>query len=326
MKSVTAWAGIGLMIGIGSVEAQAETVAQTVDLELRSSYVQWMSGSEKTEAFAARANQLSNGALRIFVAIDQTPGFTVRQQHIFSSIKGREVALASFEAPLVARIDPIFRLSSLPMLAGSFEEARELLAVARSGYESSLAKHNQRLLFAMAYQPVLLWTKLPIASAHDLAGLGFNAARTEWIAALTRSGARESGAASTDLLVAHPRNPSVAIYGQTFKHATEVFWALPLQFITINASVFDALLPSARDALLAAGRELEEASWAAAKATAAREYADIAARGVSVQVTPPDGLIRSLREAAEPDVRAWAVEVGTTGSEILKEYRSRVRH
>ena len=52
-----------------------------------------------------------------------------------------------------------------------------------------------------------------------------------------------------------------------------------------------------------------------------QEHRDIEKRGVKVIAQPPSTLLDALREAAEPDIRAWADSVGVEGNAILAEYR-----
>jgi TRAP-type C4-dicarboxylate transport system substrate-binding protein len=293
----------------------ASARAQPLSLDLKSSYQANTPSGAAVEAFVTRANALSNGTLRL--SLSSADGY----EDAFRSVERGGVALGTFEAPALYRIEPVLGLSSLPMIAGSFDEARALATVARPHYEAALARHAQKLLLLKAYRPVLIWSRSPFVSTKEIAGAQVIAGRRGWYGPLQRLGARETSSGTPDFLIASSRNANIAIYGSSLRHVTQVFWAMPVQFITINSSAFSALPTAAQQALMTAGADLEKEEWNSAMNGARTDYAEAEAKGVTVQVAPPGELIEALREAAQPDINAWAADVGAPARQILEEYR-----
>src|SRR5262245_49779094 len=65
----------------------------------------------------------------------------------------RVSALAVYCAPCVAKSEPLLNLSTLPMLAASFDEAANLHRIARQYYSAALARHGQMLLAIQPWLP-----------------------------------------------------------------------------------------------------------------------------------------------------------------------------
>lgn len=285
-----------------------------VKLELGSAFGTTSPSALAVEAFVARARALSGGTVQLSIS---------RTSHaeVYSRVENGHFALGTFEAPELWRVEPVFRLSALPMLAASYDEVRTLAKVAKPHYEAALARHGQRLLMVKAFRPVLIWSRSPFASTKDLVGAQVISARRDWSAPMVRLGAKETSGGTPDFVVAGPRSSTVVTYGDSIRHVTQVFWAMPLQFFTANSKAFDTMSAATRETLIAAGAEVERELWNSAEEGARSDYAAAEAKGIVVQRTPGDDLISSLREAARADVDEWATEVGAAGRQILDEYR-----
>ena len=110
-------------------------------------------------------------------------------------------------------------------------------------------------------------------------------------------------------------------FAQEFAHFTEIFFAVPLNFLTASREVFDSLTEAQRHALVVAGRDTELALWKHHGEFLAVDRQDIAARGVLVAAQPPADVLAELRTAAEPDIQSWAHSMGADVASILAEYR-----
>ena len=100
----------------------------------------------------------------------------------------RGAALAVYCAPCVAKSEPLFNLSTLPMLAATFDEAVTLDRIARPYYSTALARHGQILLATQPWLPGALWSTFPIRSVADLNGVPFAVAASPAGASDTESG------------------------------------------------------------------------------------------------------------------------------------------
>jgi TRAP-type C4-dicarboxylate transport system substrate-binding protein len=241
----------------------------------------------------------------------------------------RASALAVYCAPCVAKSEPLFNLSTLPMLAATFDEAVTLHRIARPYYSAALARHGQILLATQPWLPGALWSTFPIRSVADLKGVPFavvaspaGASDTEsgWGRPFARLGARSVSFFDAEVVIASGYTGHIKLT-QEFAYFTEIFFAAHLTFQAARQDVFDSLSETERRMLLAAGHDTELALWKLIREQLPRRQEEIAARGLRVVAQPPVDVLAALREAAEPDIQAWARSVGSDGGTVLADYR-----
>jgi len=278
------------------------------------------------EAFQAKGAQLladeivrsSAGAIQVSVESEMMtpPEVTVEK-----------AALLVYCAPCVAKSEPLFSLSTLPMLASTFDEAATLHRIAKPHYGAALGRRGQMLLATQPWIPGALWSTFPVHSVADLNGAPYAVLATPgvdiasgWGRPFARLGARPVSFFEAEVVVASAHLGHVLKLTREFAYLTEIFFAAPLTFQTARRDAFDALSETERQMLVRAGRDTELALWRLMNERLPRSQQEIAARGVRVVARPPVGLLTALREAAEPDIRAWAQSVGADGGAILADY------
>ena len=137
--------------------------AQPKQLKLACYYLPGWLQSDGAQLFADKIAQASAGAIE--VAVDAG--------HFLISldlVAKETAAFAHFCAPCVAKSEPLLNLSSLPMLATTFDETATLNRVARPYYSAALARRGQVLLATQPWLPGALWSNVPIRSVADLKG------------------------------------------------------------------------------------------------------------------------------------------------------------
>ena len=115
-----------------------------------------------------RRNQCA-GKLEIRPSFDAKAG--IRSAGMLAAIaEGRVQAGDAFAGALEAE-DPIFALPSLPFLVTSTADAKRLADIARPHLAAALQKKGLRLLYLTPWPPSGIWSKTPLKSPPDLAGL-----------------------------------------------------------------------------------------------------------------------------------------------------------
>lgn len=270
-----------------------------------------------TQLFADKAAEGSAGTIQVSIEIG---AFTVPFQGI-----SKGSAFAFYYVSEFIKVEPILELSSLPMLTATFDEAETLLQIAKPYYAAALARHGQILLATEPWRPTTLWSNFPIRSVSDFKGVPFAHStvfgqRTGGERTFIRLGARY-GSYSDAAVVLSVGYAGNARYTKEFSHFTEIYFASPLNFLTVSQEVFDSLTEAARRILVGAGRDTEVALWKVRREFPALDHQVIAAHGVSVAAQPPADVLAGLRTAAEPDIQDWARSMGADGAAILAEYR-----
>jgi len=273
------------------------------------------------QLFADNTAQYSGGAIQ--VSVESVITMPLNEATIGMT------ALAVYCAPCVAKSEPLFDLSTLPMLASTFDEVATLHRIARPYYSAALARHGQVLLATQPWIPGALWSTFPIRSVSDFKGVPFAVVTTPgaseiesgWGRPFARLGAQAMPFSEAEVIIASAHLGHMLRLTQQFAYFTEIFFAAPLTFQTARKDVFNSLSDTEQRMLLGAGRDTELALWKLMSERLPRNQQEIAARGVQVAVQPRADLLAALREAAEPDIQAWARSVGAEGGRILADYR-----
>jgi len=300
------------LLGVGSN-------AQPKQLDLTCFYPLEAFQAKGAQLFADKIAQGSAGAIQVSVKSEilMPPEATI----------GR-TALLVYCAPCVGKSEPLFSLSTLPMLASTFDEAATLHRIARPYYSAALARRNQMLLATQPWIPGALWSTFPIRSVVDFNGVPFAVFATPgvdiesgWGRPFARLGARSVSFSEAEVIIASAHLGHMLKLTQQFAYMTEIFFAAALSFQTARQDVFGSLSEMERQVLVGAGHDAEFALWKLMSERLPRSQQEIAARGGRVVAQPPVALLAALREAAEPDIQAWAHSVGTDGGTILADYR-----
>lgn len=293
--------------------------AQSKQLKLACYYSPETVQAKGAQLFADKVAQDSAGAIQVAV---EAPKLLISLDLVV-----KESALASFCAPCVAESEPVLRLSVLPMIATSFEEAEILLRIARPHYSVALARHGQVLLATQPWGPGALWSTIPIRSAADLKGVPFALVSTPgvggesgWERPFARLGVRSASYSDAEVVLASGYSGHMKLT-QEFAYFTEVFYGTHLTFLTAKREVFNSLSETQRHVLVGGGRDTELAQWKLMGERLQRSQQEIAARGVRVSAQPPADVVAALRKAAEPDIQSWGQSMGGDGDAILTEYR-----
>jgi TRAP-type C4-dicarboxylate transport system substrate-binding protein len=295
--------------------------AQPKQLNLACYYLPGLQ-AQGAQFFADKIAQDSAGAIQVSVEM------AVSLMSLDSTVRGS--ALALYCAPCFAKSEPVLDLSTLPMLAATFDDTETLHRIARPYYSAALARHGQILLATQPWLPGALWSTFPIRSVADLNGVPFAvvaspgpASDTEsgWARPFARLGARSVSFSDAEVIIASSYSGHLLKLTQEFAYFTEIFFATHLTFLAARQDVFDSLSETERRMLLGAGHDTELAMWKLRREHLHLRRQEITARGVRVSAQPPADVVAALRKAAEPDIQSWGQSLGGDGTAILTEYR-----
>jgi TRAP-type C4-dicarboxylate transport system substrate-binding protein len=269
------------------------------------------------QLFAKKATEDSDGTMQVSLEVIP-PWMPLR-------IMSEGSSLAHYCAPDFADIEPIFGLSALPMLTATFDEAEALLRIAKPQYGAALARHGQILLATQPCRPVALWSTFRLRSVADLRGAPFPVSsavgeKAGWSRTFIRLGARHASYSEAEFLLSSARTTN-SKYTREFAYFTEIFLAVPLNFLTVSRRVFDSLTQVQADVLTAAGRAFEFSQWNLSRELMYLDHREIAAQGVPVSAQAPADVMAALRSGADPEIRSWAKALGQDAASILANYR-----
>jgi len=220
--------------------------------------------------FAELVKQYSNGSVIITVHPGGSLGF--KGQELLKAVKDGSVPLSDILMGVVAGSEHIFGVSSLPKLVNSYEQARKLYEDLKPLYEKAALKWNQKFLYAAPWPPSGLVTKKPIIKVADLKGLKtrtYDKNGAEFLRALgaspvalpwgevyssLRTGMIDSVLTSTE-------STKNGKFWEVLKYFTNIYYAFPLNMMTINLDYWKSLSKDQQKAILKAAKEVEDYQW-----------------------------------------------------------------
>ena len=307
--------------------------AQTVRWAMANEYPATSIQGEADARFARAVSARTDGRIEITHQYDAASG--VRSKDMVEAIARGTLPIGNTFMGAVGAVDPVFVLPSLPFLAASREEARELAEVARPAYERALARRNQRLLFLSPWPAAGLWAKKPIDSAQALKGLRVRTSDASAVLVFKAAGASPVFISFTDALplvktgeieavVSAGDGGAGELMAPFLRHFTAIEYAYTMSMVTINEDVWRALDPLLQTAVMAAAAEVEAQQWEIMKTRLAANDAMRRANGVTITSELSPEFRQLLRTAAQVAVDDWVQRMGADAAPILDAYRKRL--
>lgn len=280
--------------------------------------------------FSRRVAERSRGRLSIVAIADAKAGYKSREQ--LKAVAEGKVAMADTFGGAIGGDEAIFALASLPFVVGDIAQARSLYEAARPAYERAFARHNQKLLYATPWPASGLWTKAPVDSVEALAKLRIRAYDRTGEDLFSRLGAKASVVSFADLApkLASGEIDAVLSSGdggaarklwEQLPRFTEINYAIPLSFTTVNLDRWNSLDAETRGAVAGAAAETEARQWKALEGRLEQNYKRMREQGMTIDTSVPRALRERMREAARETVDAWAATAGPEGEALVATLR-----
>ena len=200
--------------------------------------------------FAKHIAEFSAGKLQIRPSFDAAAG--IRSAAMLAAIAEGRVQAGDALAGALEAEDAIFALPTLPFLARSNADARRLADIARPYLAAALQKRGLRLLYLTPWPPSGIWSKMPLKSPSDLAGLSIRTYDKISSEVFASVGARATAISFADTMsrLADGSINAVLSSGdggtgrklwQYLPYFSEITYSLPLSVASVNQAVYDGL-------------------------------------------------------------------------------------
>lgn len=284
--------------------------------------------TQNVARFAEDVGEATDGALEITV---HSAGSLFGHAEIKDSVRRGLAPIGEVLISRLANDDPIFGIDSIPFLASSYPQARELWAASKPAVEAALAEQGLTLLFAVPWPGQSLYTSFPVESAADMAGVSFRAynAATERLAQLMGAVPTqvEAGdiptAFATGRVEAMITSPSTGVSSQAWdfvSHYTDTQAWLPKNMVIVNTDMLDSLPEDQRAALMRAAETAETRGWEMSEQETAAGIATLERNGMTV-MQPSGALSGRLQEIGRTMTQEWLDEAGEAGAAVVEDYR-----
>lgn len=287
---------------------------------------------EGVATFAKQVNERSGGRLTITPSFDAAKG--IKSAGMVAAVQEGKVAAGDAFAGALGSVHPLFGLSSLPFLATSIEDARRLTDLARPAYARVFAGYGQRILYTTPWPASGIWSKEPVTSAKDLAGLSIRTYDATSTTVMGNAGARAVNLSFADAMPKVKDGSVTAVLSsgdggagrnlwQFLPHFSEVNYALPISLATVNLAAYEALPTDLRAIVDDAAAETERRQWSAIRTRLEENYARMRANGVTIHAKLPADLTQRLATAGKAAVEDWRGKAGAEGAAILDAFAKR---
>lgn len=253
----------------------------------------------------------------------------------FDGVSDGDLVLANTYVGSLRGIDPIFLTNSLPFLARTVDEAKVLWELSRPYYEKVLEKQNQVLLYAAPWTPSGIWSKNAVKTIDDLKRLKIRTYDPNGTITFKKANATPVQLAWSDIIPQLTTGGINSVLtsaeaGRNLKmwdhlsNYNEVIYAIPLNMIHINRSVFNSLPADLKNAIMDTAKETNEFAWNSVKNQMEQNYKDLKANNVQLITKPSTSVHNLLSESAQEAIDSWLDKTGSYGEQLLIEYRNHV--
>lgn len=315
---------LATLFGLGLSQAMADPVRWDMSMEDQPTSLP----GEGATAFAEDLKARTDG--EIDITVHHSGSLGMKNTDHLNAVQEGVLPLAQSLAGTFAGQNRLFLLSSLPFIAEDFDEAQELMDLARPAYEEALAEYNQMYLYSSPFPPSGIWAKKAISVPDDLGDLKIRTYDTVSSQVMKGLGTTPVQISFSDIIpqLSTGNIDSVltsADGGRSLKfwefmnYFNNVGYAFPLNITAVNLDAFNDLSPDTQSAVLEAAKAAEVRDWQAARDWEAKNNAILAENGVETVTNFSPELLDAFSAAAQPVVDEWTAEV-PVGAEILSEF------
>lgn len=329
MRIIGTIAGIACsaLIGMGATAS-----AQAVKWDLSNDYQANSLPGQADKVFADKVKELSSGSIEVTLHMGGALGY--KSQDVFDAVRTGAVQVGDASTAFWGGIDPIFKLSSLPFLLASSDEAKLLYEAGRPSYEDVLAAGNQVLLYTAPWPPSGIWANMPVDSLEALKGLKIRSYDTNSTTTMSELQASPVQLAWGDVIPQLAANGISAVltsaeggvgaqFWDHLNHFTEINYAMPLSMATLNKTEFDALSDDQKKAVMEAAKAAEDFAWSALADRTTRNYATMKEKGVTVVNGLSPDFVAALIAGGKKARDGWIAEIGPKGQAIIDDFQKK---
>ena len=303
-------------------------MSKEVKLDLNAIYGANSFHTEGAVKFAQLVEKYSGGSVKITVHPGGSLGF--KGPELLKVVKDGQVPMSDILMGVVAGSESVFGVSSLPRLVSSYDESRKLYKDFRPIYEKAATKWNQKFLYAAPWPPSGLVTKNEVKKVADLKGLktrtydknganflqdlGASSVSMPWgeVYSSLRTGVIDSVLTSAE-------STKNGKFWEVLKYFTDIYYALPLNMVTINLDYWKSLTKEQQDAILRAAKEVEASQWQDSEKRHKDSLRVIAENGMIVNGETPE-LKAAMDTSAKKIIAEFQATLKESDKKVFDKY------
>ncbi len=285
--------------------------------------------SKGAKLFADKVREYTKGSVDISVHPGGSLGF--KGPELLKAVKDGTLPMSDILMGVVGGSDKIFGLSSMPLLAKSYEDAKRLYDAARPYYDKTCKRWKQKMLYAAPWPPSGLFLQKAFNAPADLAGVKVRTYDKNGAEFLKMAGASPMSLPWGELYSALQTGlvDSVltsAVSGKDGKfwevlgHFSKINYAFPLNMMVINIDYWNALNPEQQKAVLKAAKEVEAYQWEQSRKSNEEALKTLAENGIKI-AEPSADVAAFLDEKADAMLEAELKTAKKNFKAAIEAYR-----
>lgn len=285
------------------------------------------------EEFAAKVKNLTGGELEITVSSGGALGY--KGPELLKVVRDGLVQVSDMLISGVAGEDKIFQIVTLPFLALNFEESRLLNDTARPYFDKAAAKWGQKILFISPWPGAGLWTKRQVTTVEEMKGLKTRTYDKNGALVVEATGGTPYALAFSEVYSSLATGVIDSVITSTPTAVDAKFWevlkyyqpmniTIATDMINVNLKAFEKLDKKTQDALVQAGKELEDTMWKKVVALD-KEKEDLCKKNGMETVVPSADFMKALSAITEKIRTDWLQEASPEAKALYAEYLAKVK-
>jgi TRAP-type C4-dicarboxylate transport system substrate-binding protein len=285
------------------------------------------------EEFAKKVKTATKGELELVVNSGGALGY--KGPELLKVVRDGLVPVSDILISNVAGDEKIFQIVTLPFLVRNFDELQILLNVARPYLDKAAQKWGQKILYTAPWPGAGLWTKKKITTLAELKGLKTRTYDKNGALVMEAVGATPLNLPFSEVYTSLQTGVIDSVMTSSPTAVDAKFWEVlkyfePLNItiatnmVNVNQKAFDKLPKAQQDALVKAGKEMEQSMWAGVKKWDGDMVATSNKNGIET-VAPSKQLVADLEKITENIRAEWLKGAPADARKIYDEFLKKVK-
>jgi TRAP-type C4-dicarboxylate transport system substrate-binding protein len=285
------------------------------------------------EEFSKKVKAATDGELELVVNSGGALGY--KGPELLKVVRDGLVPVSDMLISGVGGDEKILQIVTLPFLVRDFDELHTLLNISRPYFDKAAAKWTQKILYIAPWPGAGLWTKKKIIDLADMKGLKTRTYDKNGALVMEAVGATPLALPFSEVYTSLQTGVIDSVMTSSPTAVDAKFWEVlkyfePLNItiatnmVTVNQKAFDKLPKAQQEALVKAGKEMEEAMWANVKKWD-KEMVGISNKNGIETVAPSKKLLADLEKVTESIRAEWLKGAPADAKTIYNEFKKKVK-
>ena len=281
------------------------------------------------QTFADAVTEATGGEVEMIIHPGGALG--VRANESLRAVEDGAVPMAEYALFQNVGDLPILGIESIPFLISDYDELRRMHDLVRPLWEEELRKRNQMALYVVPWPSQNFFTKTPVATGDDMAGMRmrvYDANTSTMVSNLGMTPQQMNNpdiipALATGRLDAVMTSGSTAVaqkYWEFLNHVynTNHLWAS--NALVVNLDAWNEITPENQQIIEDLAREMEPDFWEISEAEHATRMEELRAEGMTVDA-PSEELANLMRDATA-NMAGDFIDANPDAGPIIEEFRA----